>query len=91
MLVREGLAIGVAATGLMLLGCSSSNPRDINIDTDVGVDFTPPDGGSRKDGQVDGQVEESGNSVDNNGGEASVDELQDVAVSDLDAPIDGSM
>jgi len=48
MLPRPKLASLVAALGagatLLLLGCSSSSPRDINYGTDVAVGFVPPDG-----------------------------------------------
>ena len=37
------LALVTSAT-LLLSGCSSSSPHDININTDVGVGFVPPDG-----------------------------------------------
>ena len=65
----------------MLLGCSSGQPRDVNYGTDVALDFTPPDGGSPNDGLA----QETGSSVDSNGGEIGVDESQDSAVSDFDA------
>jgi hypothetical protein len=80
MSVGRSLAIGSAAAALMLLGCSSSQPRDINYGTDVGLDFTPPDGGSLKDGLA----QESGGSVDGSLNEAGVDESQDSALSDFD-------
>jgi hypothetical protein len=86
MSVRERLPGCVVAATLMLFGCSAGHPRDINLDTDVGVGFVPPDAGSPKDGLV----EESGTSVDENGGETSVDESKDAVVPDLDASIDGN-
>jgi hypothetical protein len=81
MSVGRSLAIGSAAVALMLLGCSSSQPRDINYGTDVGLDFTPPDGGSPKDALT----QESGASVDSSVGEVGVDESQDFAPPDFDA------
>jgi hypothetical protein len=86
MLVRERLAIGVIAATWMGLACSSTPPRDINYGSDVGAEFTPPDVGARKDVQV----EESGTSVDNGGGEVALDASPDASVADLDASIGGS-
>jgi len=49
MLLRSklaGLFIALVTSATLLLsGCSSSSPHDININTDVGVGFVPPDGG----------------------------------------------
>jgi len=86
MLVRQRLAIGVIAAALTAFACSSNPPRDINFGSDVGSDFTPPDVGARKDVQV----EESGNSVDNGGGEVALDASPDASVADFDASIGGS-
>jgi hypothetical protein len=86
MLVRKGLAIGVIAAMWMGLACSSTPPRDINYGSDVGSGFTPPDVGARKDVQV----EESGSSVDNAGGEVALDASPDASVADLDASIGAS-
>jgi hypothetical protein len=96
MLVREKLAISVAVLAAALLwvvpGCSTNNPRDINYGTDVGLDFIPPDSGATVDGGA--TAEESDNSVDGGGVDVSVevsgDGLQDEAISDLDAAIDGA-
>ena len=33
----------MASAALLFSGCSSSSPHDININTDVGVGFVPPD------------------------------------------------
>jgi len=39
-----GLCIAlVTSAALLLSGCSSSSPRDINYGTDVGVGYVPPD------------------------------------------------
>jgi hypothetical protein len=55
------LAALVASASLLLLGCSSSSPRDINYGTDVGLGFVPSDGGptTTVDAGIDG-----GGSVD---------------------------
>jgi hypothetical protein len=36
-------AVLVASATLLLSGCSSSSPRDINYGTDVGLGYVPPD------------------------------------------------
>jgi hypothetical protein len=97
MLVRNKLTGSVAilaVAGLMMLsGCSSNNPRDLNIGTDVGVGFVPPDASAGSDADVlvvDTTVEESGNSADSSSVEVSIDESQDEAASDLDASVDGA-
>jgi len=33
----------VASAALLLWGCSSSSPRDLNYGTDVGLGYVPPD------------------------------------------------
>jgi hypothetical protein len=46
MSVRPKLAlalVGLALALLPLAGCSSSQPRDLNFGTDVGVGYVPPD------------------------------------------------
>lgn len=107
MLVRERLAISVAVLAAAVLpvlpGCSSSNPRDVNYGTDVGLDFVPPDAAPMNDGTT--EVEESGYSVDAGVEDAtasqdsemaevltqvSADVLQDETGSDLDAAIAGA-
>jgi len=96
MLVRERLAISVAVLAAAVLwvlpGCSTNNPRDINDGTDVALDFVPPDAGHTVDAGATTEV--SRNSVDAGGVDVSVevsaDGLQDEAVSDLDATIDGA-
>jgi hypothetical protein len=96
MLVRERLAISVAVLAAAVLwvlpGCSTNNPRDINDGTDVALDFVPPDAGHTVDAGATTEV--SHNSVDAGGVDVSVevyaDGLQDEAVSDLDAAIDGA-
>jgi hypothetical protein len=91
---RARLASSVAifaAAGLMALpGCSSNSPRDLNLGTDVGVGFKPPDAAGADGTVADATVEESGNSVDSISDEVSIDESQDEAMSDLDAAIDGA-
>ena len=37
------LAALVASAALLLSGCSSKSPRDINYGTDVGLGYVPPD------------------------------------------------
>lgn len=42
-----GLCIAlVTGATLLLSGCSSKSPRDINYGTDVGLGFVPPDAGT---------------------------------------------
>ena len=107
MLVRERLAIGVAVLAAAVLwglpGCSTNNPQDVNKDTDVALDFVPPDAAPKKDGTT--AVEESGKSVDGSGEvakvsqdsqmaealtEVSVDGLQDETAFEPDAAITGA-
>jgi hypothetical protein len=90
----------VASASLLLLGCSSSSPRDINYGTDVGVGFVPADSGTTTtvDAGIDGggSVDSSADawistdSADTVDGEAetmvSVDAAIDTAI---DAPTDG--
>jgi hypothetical protein len=57
-----GLLSALAASvALLLSGCSSSSPRDLNYGNDTGVGFVPPDGGpsATLDAGIDG-----GGSVD---------------------------
>ena len=65
MLVRTKLAgplaALVASVPLLLAGCSSSQPRDINYGTDVGVGYVPPDAPATS---VDAQSVDSTNVID---------------------------
>lgn len=103
MLLRQRLAIGVAALATaawpMLPGCSSSNPRDINYGTDVGVGFVPPDSSVGDDADV--SIEETGTSVDAGNddivpGDIDAEILDqstadlDLDTSDIDTSIDGT-
>jgi hypothetical protein len=72
MLLRPKLttrvAVVFALAALPLLGCSSSQPRDINYGTDAGLGFVPPEGGttnSAPDGvQVDTASADTMNGAD---------------------------
>jgi hypothetical protein len=91
MLVRERLARGVAvlatAAWLLLPGCSADNPVDMNMNTDVGADFVPPD--SSVGSAADVPIEVSSDSADGSGGEVATGE---VAQDTLDvAPMDGDI
>lgn len=91
MLVRERLAIGVAVLATVALwvipGCSTNSPRDINDKTDVAWDFIPPDASPLKDGTT--AVEESGNSVDGGGEDATVSEDTEMAETLTEVSLDG--
>ena len=92
MYVRPKLAGLVAAlvtsATLFLSGCSSSQPRDINYGTDVGVGYVPPDVASTS---PDSATIDAGNSADSTDAMdvgTSFDSVDDVQVA-VDASIDG--
>jgi len=95
MYLRPKLASLVAAlltsAALFLSGCSSSQPRDINYGTDVGVGYVPPvvtptDGGAIDGAGIDGA------GIDGAAVDAAMevrissDSAVDVAVLDVEAP-----
>ena len=98
MLVRERLARSVAilatAACLLLPGCSADNPVDMNINTDVGADFVPPDSSVGSDADV--AIEVSSGSADGSGGEVATGEVAAGAIDteamdgaiDVDALVD---
>jgi hypothetical protein len=102
MLLRPKLAgllvTFMASAALLFSGCSSSQPRDINYGTDVGLGYVPASatstateagaseaGGSAVSGSADG-ADDAGISVDS---VADVNAAADAGVS-VDASIDGA-
>ncbi len=75
------LAVFFALAALPLLGCSSSQPRDINYGTDAGLGYIPPDGGGTSSTgdavQIDSGSVDSGNRADA-AGDAAIDAASDV-------------
>ena len=101
MSLRERLAgslvVLAAAACLLLSGCSADNPVDMNINTDVGADFVPPDASATSDTDV--SIEDSGESVDEGSGEVAAGEVAigaidaeslDEATADIDALVDSN-
>jgi hypothetical protein len=78
----------VASATLLLWGCSSSSPRDINYGTDVGVGFVPPDVSATSPdiAAPDATVVETGGTYDSDeADEAEADEAIDAKVSTVSA------
>ena len=91
----------VTSTALFLSGCSSSQPRDINYGTDVGVGYVPPvvtptDGAAIDGAGIDGAGIDGagidGAGIDGAGIDAAIDagissdSAIDIAVLDVEAP-----
>ena len=76
----------VTSTALFLSGCSSSQPRDINYGTDVGVGYVPPVVTPTDGAAIDGA------GIDGAGIDAAIDagissdSAIDIAVLDVEAP-----
>ena len=91
----------VTSAALLCSGCSSSQPRDINYGTDVGLGYVPPDvaptsteaGAIEAGGSVDsGSAIETGgpaDAPDAASAEISADSADDVDAVLVDASIDG--
>jgi hypothetical protein len=91
----------VTSAALLVSGCSSSQPRDLNWGTDVGLGFVPPDvaptateaGATEAGGNVESgsAIETGGNSdaADAASAEISADSADDVDAVLVDASIDG--
>ena len=67
----------VASATVLLSGCSSSSPRDINYGTDVGLGFVPPDAAPKT--AIDGAAIDSDHAYDSR------------LASDSDPAIDGGV
>ncbi|HEX7507563.1 MAG TPA: hypothetical protein VF550_12370 [Polyangia bacterium] len=91
-------ALVVSAT-LLLSGCSSSSPRDVNYGTDVGLFYVPPDIPPAADARITSDSADAidgGALVDGGVVDTVVDGLVDTVVDGLmdavvdDASIDGN-
>jgi len=89
----------VTSAALFFTGCSSSQPRDLNYGTDVGLGYVPPDVGPTVTeagaGEAGGSAE-SGSAVEAgetaNDAASSVDSVADVsAAADAGVTVDASV
>jgi len=85
----------VASATLLLSGCSSSSPRDINYGTDVGLFYVPPDIPPAADARITSDSADAidgGALVDGGVVDGVVDEVVDEVVDgvSVDASTDGN-